>query len=363
MSSRSPISIVECFADLTEPRTRKVTYPLVNIVTMSQCVWLGVAGPGLDLLTIKPRNDAMGETELKNRKDDVGSGGTLHDVCPGLRLLHANRSIPMRHSNCLFWGVVAIGIGCMIPSQAKSDMPPQEESRPVALKPAPDSEKEVECRVLDMSTGKITTVNGRQVVYMSGKIVRPDTTPHNYPIPVSVFSYEGTHWIGMTGDLYIYRKGDFIGMAMIGGGISWLDNLASNRPNGTLKDDIAAFQRDVPIGRLFHVFLRKWGRDSAPEEPNCRTNFSDVIPDPYLYYLLSNPPGSATIATAKFVSAAVDGKLLKVTVSDQTAVMSPSLWIDLDTKKAVKAENYEYDPDAKDREIKKQALKSIGIEN
>lgn len=37
MSSRSPISIQECFADLTDPRTRKVTYPLTNIVTIALC--------------------------------------------------------------------------------------------------------------------------------------------------------------------------------------------------------------------------------------------------------------------------------------------------------------------------------------
>ncbi len=269
----------------------------------------------------------------------------------------------MKHANRLLWGVAFLWIGCLHPSPVKSDMKPQDESQPAALKPAPDSEKQVECRVLDMSTGKITAVKGRQAVYMSGKIPRSDTATDNYPIPVSAFSYEGTHWIGMTGDLYIYRKGVLIGMATMRGGFSWLDNLARNQPNSTLEEDITAFRNEVPISRLFHMFLRKWGRDFDPQEPASWTSFSDVIPKPYLYNLLSNPPGSATIATAKFVSAEFDGKLLKVTVSDQTGVMSPSLWIDLDTKKAVKAKNYEYDPDAKDRETKKQALKSIGIEN
>ena len=43
MSSSSTASIHEHFADLTDPRTRKVTYPLVNVVTMALCAVLGGA--------------------------------------------------------------------------------------------------------------------------------------------------------------------------------------------------------------------------------------------------------------------------------------------------------------------------------
>lgn len=42
-SSSSAASIQQHFADLTDPRTRKVTYPLTNVVTMSLCAVLGGA--------------------------------------------------------------------------------------------------------------------------------------------------------------------------------------------------------------------------------------------------------------------------------------------------------------------------------
>jgi len=43
MSSSSSASIQQHFADLTDPRTRKVTYPLVNVVTMALCAVLSGA--------------------------------------------------------------------------------------------------------------------------------------------------------------------------------------------------------------------------------------------------------------------------------------------------------------------------------
>lgn len=269
----------------------------------------------------------------------------------------------MKPAHRLFWIVVVLGSGALNLGVVKADEKSPDESKSVALTPVPGSETDLECRVLDMRTGKTTIVKGRQAVYMSGLLPQADAAPHDYPIPVSAFAYAGTHWIGLTGDLYVYRDGGLLGMATMQGGFSWLDNLASNRPNRTLKEEIAAFRQQTPIAELFHAFLRKWGRDIDPQAPACWTKFSDVIPAPYLYNLQSNPPGSATIARAKFVAAEFDGKQLKVTLADQTGVISPSLWIDLDTKQAVKAENYEYDPDAKDRETERKALKSIGIGN
>ncbi|OYP35381.1 hypothetical protein [Rhodopirellula sp. MGV] len=259
------------------------------------------------------------------------------------------------------WCVVLLLVGWMNPIEAGSETKPQDGPSAASLTPEPGSEKDVECQVLDMSTGAITKVKGRQCDYMSGEIHWPGATPHNYPMTVTAFSYEDMHWIGMAGDIYIDREGSLSGLATLRGGFSWLDNLANNREDRSLAEEMAAFRTELPMDDLIHAFLRKWVRDIRPGESNCWIKFSDVIPKPYLGYLLSNPLGSASIARAKFVTAVKDGELLKVTVSDQTDVMSPSIWIDLDTRKPVKAEGYVYDPDAKDRELKRRLLKSIGI--
>jgi hypothetical protein len=254
----------------------------------------------------------------------------------------------MKHAQCLLWGVVVILSACLNPIQAESDIKSQDESNPVALKPVADSEKEIECRVLDMNTGETTTVEGRQVIYMSGP--RPS---YNHRIRVTAFSYQGTHWIGLSGDLFIYRKGIFIGMAINGEGLAWLTNFASNLPNRSLNEEIQAFQHEVSLAELGHAFLRKWQRDSRSDEPKGWTNFGEVIRNPYIMYLYTN--GGSMGMRPKFVSGAVDGDLLKVTVSNHSGGMFPNIWIDLDTKKAVKADNYEYDPDAELREFLKWA--------
>lgn len=251
----------------------------------------------------------------------------------------------MRYAICLLWVSLNVANACDDPSQQESVTKHRNKTKTASLQPVPDSEKEIECRVLDMSTGVTTTVKGRQAVYMSGP--KPSYNHRNFRIRVTAFSYQDTHWIGLSGDLFIYRKGTFIGMAINGEGLAWLTNFAGNNPNRSLNDDIKAFQHEVPLDQLYHVFLRKWQRDLAPNEPKEFTNIGDVIPNPYVTYLYMT--GRPTVE-----SAAVDGKLLKITLSDQTKKMLPSLWVDLKTKKAVKAENYKYDPDAQDRELLKR---------
>ena len=43
MSHSPRVSIQECFSKLTDPRRRKVVYPLVNVVTIAICAVLGGA--------------------------------------------------------------------------------------------------------------------------------------------------------------------------------------------------------------------------------------------------------------------------------------------------------------------------------
>jgi hypothetical protein len=228
-------------------------------------------------------------------------------------------------------------------------IPHQDEAKSTStsLRPASGTEKEVECRVLDMSTSETTIVKGRQAIYLSEQPL-PLLTSH-HPMAVSAFSYRDTRWVGLNCDLYLYRNGHLIGMKVVRSGFIWLSNFADNSRNRSLTEEIQAFERDVTLKQLFDVYHRSLQITSQPGAPVSHTSFSEVIPQKYNGYLQRSGRGMAGLGIGKFVSAEVDGKLLKVTVSDQSGVMFPTLWIDLDTKKAVKAENYEYDPDTKDR--------------
>jgi len=73
-SSSSAASIQQHFADLTDPRTRKVTYPLVNIVTMSLCAVLGGAD---DFVAIA--DWAEDKKEWLSQFLDMSTGVPSHD--------------------------------------------------------------------------------------------------------------------------------------------------------------------------------------------------------------------------------------------------------------------------------------------
>lgn len=74
MLSSSAASIQQHFADLTDPRTRKVTYPLVNVVTMSLCAVLGGAD---DFVAIA--DWAEDKKEWLSQFLDMSSGVPSHD--------------------------------------------------------------------------------------------------------------------------------------------------------------------------------------------------------------------------------------------------------------------------------------------
>ncbi|EAQ78904.1 Putative transposase [Blastopirellula marina DSM 3645] len=74
MSSSSAASIQQHFSNLTDPRTRKVTYPLVNVVTMSLCAVLGGAD---DFVAIA--DWAEDKKEWLAQFLDMSSGVPSHD--------------------------------------------------------------------------------------------------------------------------------------------------------------------------------------------------------------------------------------------------------------------------------------------
>jgi hypothetical protein len=57
----------------------------------------------------------------------------------------------------------------------------------------------------------------------------------------------------------------------------------------------------------------------------------------------------------------MDGDLVKITLLDQTGQMRPALWIDLDARKIVKADDWEFYPSEQEK-MRVELMRSKGID-
>lgn len=249
----------------------------------------------------------------------------------------------MKASVVLQWLAAALICGCDGQPRENVTSAPQDRPKKLSLQVA--MWQPVQCNVLFEGENfllPLRTIGAPRISYMSGPKRGPYGT--DCPILITAFAWPGNYWIGFKSDLYVERKDGFIGMKITVHGLNWRRNFAKDYNEQPLDKEIDRFEHEVSGDEVIEAYLRCVSKDSI------ETKFADVIPPPYVDYFTSYPPGSQQMGLPQFVSAEMDGELLKLKLSDFSRQMVVSMWVDLDSKKAVKAENWEWYPSEQERE-------------
>lgn len=252
--------------------------------------------------------------------------------------------------------VVILSFGCGNQQKPDSTMEATNENKPNALRTSPW--QDVRCRFIDTSVDKSSAdFAGRRLVYLA-KVA--EIKGRDVRVPITTFRGfkrdGGGNWIGQESDLYVLHKGEVIGLKVFSAGVFWFNNFAQTQAAKSVDDLIGDFENENTESDLARVYSRTWLTKPGDQQRVPEIRFSDIMPKQYAENLMGATPGSSVPGTPKFVSAVMENGLLNVTVSDQSGQMSPSIWIDLDSKKAVKVENYEFDPIAKQKQETKRRL-------
>lgn len=270
--------------------------------------------------------------------------------------LVAEKDETMKFVTALPWLALAFSLGCdqrHIQNDEKQNNDPKEKSAVrESVKPATlrvSHWQDVECRVFDQARNEfLDKIHGERIAFFSGP---REPLNRDYKMNVVAFGRKGNHsqenWIGLESDLYLARKDGITGMKVFGAAFVWFKNFATTESSQQLSEAMANFEQNVPGDRLFEAYRKVYLSHSPDEGEGAATQFDSVIPKQFIEYLFHDAPGSSTLRSPQFVSAAMDGDLLKVTISSPGGQVRPSIWLDVDTLKAVKAADYEFDPKQK----------------
>ena len=146
-----------------------------------------------------------------------------------------------------------------------------------------------------------------------------------FTTPVTAFSdsESGSIWGGREQIGYLEIENKILGFQIIEYMIFWSESSLNHDPKSTSPDITNRFEKDV-TGGSFYLDM-----DAAGEEP---TILKDVIKNSVLY---SRGSGGATPIVTGFQW---DKNLLKLSLIDQTKQYEATVWIDMKSRKAKKAE-------------------------
>lgn len=252
--------------------------------------------------------------------------------------------------------VAMLLFGCGNQRKLNSTTEATNQRKPDALRTSPWQDER--CRFIDASADKSPVdFAGRRLVYLA-KVA--EINGRDVRVPITAFrGFQrdgGGNWIGPESDLYVLHKGKVVGLNVFSAGLFWFDNFTQTQAAKSTDDLISDFENENTESDLAKLYSRTWLTEPGDQQRVPEIRFSGIMPRQYAENLMGATPGSSVPGTPKFVSAAMENGLLNVTVSDQSGQMFPSIWIDLDSKKAVKVENYEFDPIAKQKQEMKRRM-------
>ena len=146
-----------------------------------------------------------------------------------------------------------------------------------------------------------------------------------FTTPVTAFSdsESGSIWVGPELIGYLEIENKILGFKIIENAIFWSESSLNHDPKSTSPDITNRFEKDI-TGGSFYLDM-----DAANEE---WTNLKDVIKNPVFY---SRGSGGSTPIVTGFQW---DKNLLKLRLIDQTKQYEATVWIDVKSRKAKKAE-------------------------
>lgn len=155
-------------------------------------------------------------------------------------------------------------------------------------------------------------------------------------IPVTAFvTPSGKTWSGPEQDYYIETDSEIMGFRMLlGGKLLWCSSLAKEPASEVEKqsekaDPSSGFEESVSGSELSEAWLST-DRDARRER-------STYLRQGISWWFFTDRPGSSQLGTPKIVMAEINNGQLKMDLIDQAEKYKSSVWIDIKSKKVVKA--------------------------
>lgn len=193
---------------------------------------------------------------------------------------------------------------------------------------------EVKCSVILRGEKTVTVVSGRKAVCETE--LKPNrnqsTVVTSFVAPTS-----GNPWLGPEQDFYLETDNRIVGIRLSSQVILWCDSLArDSRPKpgvvATIDDVTADFGKNVDGPQLLKA---EWAIDPDPDTKQVRrTHLKEVINNPFFF---TSAPLSSEQGKPEITDIGIDEGLLKVDMTSQTSEYKATVWIDIDKKKATKA--------------------------
>ncbi|HQX50691.1 MAG TPA: hypothetical protein PK992_14150 [Planctomycetaceae bacterium] len=236
--------------------------------------------------------------------------------------------------------IVALALGCSTQEVKNADMKQPAKRQSMDL-PIISPWQSTVCQLLNVDGKEIAVVEGVQATY------GPDPDPFvrkefGHPITVTAFVTPTAAWIGPECDVYLQSSEGIIGLKLDVPGVSWMSGFAPPETQQTLAQITEGFEHNISGEELWLQYRRAMMEHSPAGTRDTRTFWDSVIPMEYVRDLTADEPGSSGHGKVKYLSAEMDGALIKLVVANNTDEVTPTIWIDPKTKVAVRAENYKF---------------------
>jgi hypothetical protein len=194
-----------------------------------------------------------------------------------------------------------------------------------------DSWSEAKSRVFQQNETSQTVIGSKRATFNVESEKGVVTT-----IPVVAFATpSGKTWMGPAQDFYIETDSGIIGFQMrVGGELFWCSSLAKNpapkaKTPGATADPSSEFEQDVSGSDLFDAHMGIDPDARLARITDLRQNVSS--------WFFSDSPGSSQTGLAKIVGVEISGGQLKLDLTDQAGKYSVTVWLDIKTKRGLKA--------------------------
>jgi hypothetical protein len=234
---------------------------------------------------------------------------------------------------------------------ADQHLPAQAEASP--QKKLAVSWQDVKRRVVRAGESLPLVVDAKHAVYRAGRVT----------IPVTVFAMPGSGhpWVGPEQDCYVETDNAVVGFRVSSSELQWSENLgktatdAQQAPANTPVDLATAFEKKITGRALLDSLTTPTNSAPSLTTPTNSlpvkatavtsvvnvTSLLDVIRERRFF---AKTPESSQPGKPKIVSSEMDHGLLKLDMTNETGEINATTWIDLKTRKAVRAVCDDYVP-------------------